>query len=139
MQLTADEIIQKYRKQCRHFNRNTLLPYENDYICFPSGFNLIKRKHELCRLQQKKINFINRLKHADQKIICICIAVFKIYEGNDFDKIYEVVSTLKNKKLKTNNILIKKFKDLLEILILNKIIGQKQLKIFIKLDMIVFD
>ena len=30
----------------------------------------------------------------------ICVDVYKIYEGDDFDKIYEVLLTLKNKKLK---------------------------------------
>ena len=29
--------------------------------------------------------------------------VYKIYEGDDFDKIYEVLSTLRNKKFKMNN------------------------------------
>ena len=37
-----------------------------------------------------------------------------IFEGDDYDKIYEVLSTLKNKKLKINNILIEKYKDMLE-------------------------
>ena len=36
--------------------------------------------------------------------------VYKISEGNDFDKIYEVSSTLK----KINNILIEKYNDILE-------------------------
>ena len=62
----------------------------------------------------KKKNFINRLNYAEQKIFCICIDVYKIYEGSDYDKIYEVLSTLKNKKLKINNILIEKYKDMLE-------------------------
>ena len=35
-------------------------------------------------------------------------------EGNDYDKLYEVLSTLKNKKLKINNTLIEKYKNLLE-------------------------
>ena len=38
-----------------------------------------------------------------------------IYNGYDYDKIYEVLSTLKNKKLKINNILIEKYKALLTI------------------------
>ena len=38
----------------------------------------------------------------------------KIYEGDDFDKIYEVSSTLKNKKVKINNISIEKYKNMLE-------------------------
>ena len=37
-----------------------------------------------------------------------------MYEGNDFDKTYEVLSTLKNEKSKINNILIDKYKDMLE-------------------------
>ena len=32
MNSTEDEIIEKYAKQCRHCNRNTLLPYEYEFI-----------------------------------------------------------------------------------------------------------
>ena len=87
MELTEDEIIQKYGKHCGHCRRNTLLPYEYEWSCFSCGFIIIKRKHELSKIQRKKINFINRLKYAEQKIFCICIYVYKIYEGNDYDKI----------------------------------------------------
>ena len=48
----------------------------------------------------EKMNFINRIKYAEQKIFCICIEVYQLYEGNDYDKIYEALSTLKNKKIK---------------------------------------
>ena len=92
-----DEIIQKYAKQCRHCNRNTLLPYEYEYTCFSCGYNVIKRKDELSKIQRKKINFINRIKYAEVKIFSICVDVYKIYEGNDFNKIFEVLSTLENK------------------------------------------
>ena len=34
MNLSEDEIIQKYAKNCGHYNRNTLLPYEYDCTCF---------------------------------------------------------------------------------------------------------
>ena len=37
-----------------------------------------------------------------------------IYDGNDFDKTFKVLSTLRNKKLKINNILIEKYKNMLE-------------------------
>ena len=74
----------------------------------------MKRKHELSELQLEKMNFINRLNYAEHKIFCICIEVYHLYEGNDFDKIYEVLSTLKIKMSKINNILIEKFKDMLE-------------------------
>ena len=113
MELT-DEIIQKYGKNCGHCNRNTFFPYEYEFTCFSCGYNVNKRKYELSKIQRKKINFINRLKYADQKFFCICIDVYKIYEGDDYDEIYKVLSTLKNKKLKINNILIEKYKDMVK-------------------------
>ena len=60
------------------------------------------------------MNFENRLEYAEQKIFCICLDVYKIYEGDDFDKIYEVLSNFKNKNVKINNILIDKYKDMLK-------------------------
>ena len=108
MELTEDEIIQKYGKNCGHCNRNTLLPYEFEWTCFSCGYNLNKRKNELSKIQRKKINFINRLKYAEVKIFSICVDVYRIYKGNDFNEIYKSLSTLKNKKLKINNILNEK-------------------------------
>ena len=90
MELTEDEIIQKYGKKCGHCNRNTLLPYEDEWTCLSCGFKLIKRKHELSKIQRKKINFINRLKYAEHKISCVCVDVYQIYEGNDYNKLFEV-------------------------------------------------
>ena len=50
------------------------------------------------------------MKYAELKRFCICVDVYQVYEGNDYDnqlyegidydKIYEVLSTLKNKKIK---------------------------------------
>ena len=114
MELTEDEVIDKYGKQCRHCSRNTLLPYEYEWTCFSCGYNVNKRKHELTKIQRKEINFINRLKYAEVKMFSICVDVYKTYEGNDYDKTYEVLSTLKNKKLKINNILIEKYKNMLK-------------------------
>ena len=55
------------------------------------------------------------MKYAEQKIFFIfLIDIYKIYEGGEYNKIYEVLSTLKNKNLKINNILIEKFKIMLE-------------------------
>ena len=114
MELTEDEYIQKYAKRCGHCNQNILLPYEFEFTCITCGFNVINRKHELSKIQRKKINFINRLKYAEQKIFCISIDVYKIYDGDDFNEIYEVLSTLKNKKLKINSILIDKYQDMMK-------------------------
>ena len=83
MEITEEEVIHKYGKQCRHCNRSTLLPFEIEYTCFSCGYNVRKRKHELSKLQRKK-NFINRLKNAEVKIFSIWVDVYKIYEGDDF-------------------------------------------------------
>ena len=57
MELTEDETTQKYGKQCAHCSQNTLLPYEYEWTCFSCGYNVNKRKHELSKIQRKKINF----------------------------------------------------------------------------------
>ena len=57
MELTEDDIIERYAKKCGHCNRNTLLPYEYEFTCFSSGYNLIKRKHQLSKIQRKKNKF----------------------------------------------------------------------------------
>ena len=67
------------------------------------------RKNELSKVQRKK-NSISRIKYAEVKICSICVDVYKIYEGDDYDKIYEVLSTLKNRKVKINDILIENLK-----------------------------
>ena len=113
MESTEDEIIQKYGKRCGHSNRNTSLPYEYEFTCFACGFNLNKRNHELSKIQRKKIKFKNRLKYAEVKLFSICVDVYKIYEGDVYNKIYKVLSTLKNKKLEINNILIEKYEHML--------------------------
>ena len=112
MTLSEDEIIQKYAIHCGHCRRNTLLPYEYEWTCFSCGYNVNKPKNELSKIQRKK-NFINRLKYAEQKIFCICIDVYKVYQDHNYDEIYKVLSTLKNKKLKINNTLINIYKDML--------------------------
>ena len=67
MKLTGDEIVGKYGKQCRYCNRITLLPYEYEWTCISCGYNANKRKHELSKIQRKKIKFINKLKYAEVK------------------------------------------------------------------------
>ena len=95
MELTEDQIKEKHAELCGHCNRNTLLPYEFEFTCIACGYNKCKRKQELSKVQRKKISFINRLKYAEVKIFSICVDIYKIYEGDDFDKIFEVLTTLK--------------------------------------------
>ena len=66
------------------------------------------------KYKEKKIFFINRLKYAEVKIFSICVDLYKICEGDDYDEIYKVLSSLKSKKLKINNTLIEIYKDMLE-------------------------
>ena len=73
MELTQGERFKKYAKKCGHCPRNTLLLYEFEFTCFSCGYNVIRQKNELSKKQRKKINFINRLKYAEQEIFCICI------------------------------------------------------------------
>ena len=54
MNLSEDETIQKFAKNCGHCNRNTLLPYEYEFTCIACGYNVTKRKHELSKIQRKK-------------------------------------------------------------------------------------
>ena len=44
----------------------------------------------------------------------MCFDSYKIYEGDDYDEIYKVLSTLKNKKIKINNILIKEYTNMIK-------------------------
>ena len=85
MELTEVEFIKKIAERCGHCNRNCLLPYEYEWTCIAFGYNVIKQKHQLTKKQRKKINFINRLKYAEHKVFCICIDVYKIFEGDDYD------------------------------------------------------
>ena len=54
MELTEDEIFEKYGKQCGHCSRDTLLPYEYEFTFFSCGYNVIRQKHELSQIQRKK-------------------------------------------------------------------------------------
>ena len=59
-------MFEKYGKPCGHCNQNILFPYEHEWTCISCGFTLIKRKHELSKIQRKK-NFKNRLKILSMK------------------------------------------------------------------------
>ena len=90
MELTEDQIIQKYAKHCGHGGRKTLLSYEFEWTCIGFGYNVTKGKHELSENPRKKINIINSLKYAEHKLFCICLEVYNCYESDIFDKIFEV-------------------------------------------------
>ena len=39
---------------CRRCNRNSLLEYEYEFTCLVCGFNVIKQKNQLPKIQRKK-------------------------------------------------------------------------------------
>ena len=47
-------------------------------------------------------------------MFCICIEVYQLHEGDDYDEINEIISALENKNLKINNIFVEKHKEMLE-------------------------
>ena len=49
------------------------------------------------KFNEKKTKFINRLKYAEIKIFSICVDLYNIYEGVDYNEIYKVLPTLKIK------------------------------------------
>ena len=57
MNITEDQIIEKYGKKCGHCLRKFLLPYEYEWTCISCGCNIIKTKHELSKIQRKKNKF----------------------------------------------------------------------------------
>ena len=75
--------LKKNTPKIEDIKRNTLLPCEYEFTCVSCGFNVIKRKNDLSKIQLKKINFINRLNYAEVKLFSICMDVYKINEGDD--------------------------------------------------------
>ena len=54
------------------------------------------------------------MKYVEIKIFSVCVDVIRVYKSDDYDKKFEVLSTIKNKKLNVNNILIEKYNISLE-------------------------
>ena len=50
------------------------------------------------------------MKNAEHKKICICIDGYQIYQDNDFDKVSEALSEVKNRKLKNKDIFTEIYK-----------------------------
>ena len=76
MQLSEDRTNRKNAKQWSHCTPNKLVPYEYEWTCFSCGYNVREWKNCLGKIQQRKINFVNRLKNAERKSMCYCIDVY---------------------------------------------------------------
>ena len=53
------------------------------------------------------------MKYGEVRKFSICVDLYKIYEGDDYNEIFKILSTLKNKKLKVNNTIIEICKEML--------------------------
>ena len=71
MELTENETNKKNAEQCGHCSQKTLLRYEYEWTCTPCRYNVIKRKHELSKIQRKKLDFIITLKYPEHKILSV--------------------------------------------------------------------
>ena len=82
---------------------------------------------------------MKRFKYAEQKIYCNCIEVYQIYEDDDYNKIFEVLSKLGNKNFKKKQLLSqsKNLNKCYKILTSNKITIQGQQQVYIRVDMII--
>ena len=78
MEISEDENFKKYAKKCGHCSRNTLPPFEQEFTLSSCGYNVIKRKHELSKIQRNKINVISRLKYSQLNFFCKGVDVYKI-------------------------------------------------------------
>ena len=112
MELSEDQILQKYAKQCPSCNKNGLLPYQYEWSCQFCIYNIIKQNHELTLTQRKRLTFSLRLKYAGKKINCICFDVIQLYNGENYDKMLDVLSKLRNNKLKIKKQLIDIYKNM---------------------------
>ena len=53
MHPSENEHIENYDKQSKHRTQNTFLPYEDGRTLVACGYNVVKRKHELTKIQRK--------------------------------------------------------------------------------------
>ena len=69
MELTQDDFLNKYAKNCGQNKENILLPYEYELTCVSCGFNENKRKNDLSKIQRKKNKFYEPNKICRSKYI----------------------------------------------------------------------
>ena len=99
MKLAEHDIIQKYGKNCPSCNRNNFLPYAYEWTCLSCNYVIRKQTNNLTKNQRKRQTFASRLEYSEKNILAICFDVMQIYSGDDYNKMFDVLSCLKNKNL----------------------------------------
>ena len=79
-----------------HCTRFTLQPYQYEYSCFSCGYNVIKQKYEVTKVQRREINFTNQFRCAQHKILCTCTKGYKINKSEDFKEFFNVLPIFKS-------------------------------------------
>ena len=54
MDLTEDQMFEKYAKHCGHCSRNTFLPYEFEFVCIACGYNVIKQNTKSLKFKKNE-------------------------------------------------------------------------------------
>ena len=57
MDLTDDEIVEKYPARSMHCLRNNFLPHECEWTRISCGYGVIKQREGFTKSQRKKLNF----------------------------------------------------------------------------------
>ena len=68
----------------------------------------------LLKENEKKTNFVNRLKYAVEETVSICSNVYILYEDDDFNEFFEVLSIVQNIELKFKDEFIEKYEKMKE-------------------------
>ena len=84
----------------------------------------------------EKNEFYQRKKICPSQKFCICTDVYRIYQGNNFDKISKALSNFEKWKIKIKDEFEKNIKKWIKFLISKKINLLEKLKVKIKLSMI---
>ena len=102
----------RYATLCGRCNRNALLEYQYEFVCYVCEFN-VKRKNELSKFQRKKsTSFKGRITYATPNIIGICMEVNLLTQTITLDVIGTFLAYLNQKKLNVIEEILKMFDDL---------------------------
>ena len=60
-----------------HCTRNTILPYECEWTCIASGYNVMKRKNELTKTQRRENRQYQSIELSCRKRLYVFVKIYK--------------------------------------------------------------